>query len=177
MIRKQAQEEQVILKLSSYAGPMLVLWSTSWRRRCLPGILSALRRGPEAVWRLSRGEMWGEQFFIPCSWMTLNAIFVGGKPQEIANGFRKAQGDFLDSSPLHTERDNKITCSGALMKGSTTCVSCLTSESPATFTVSRVPSWEAGGKVQEPVWNDTWSLSFFQRMKPTEKLNTHDPCL
>lgn len=109
--------------------------------------------------------------------MTLNAIFVGGKPQEIANGFRKAQGDFLDSSPLHTARDNKITCSGALMKGSTTCVSCLASESPATSSVSRVPSWEAGGKVQEPVWNDTWSLSFFQRMKPTEKLNTHDPRL
>lgn len=31
MIWKQAQEEQVILKLSSYAGPMVVLWSTSWR--------------------------------------------------------------------------------------------------------------------------------------------------
>lgn len=102
--------------------------------------------------------------------MTLNTIFVGGKPQEIANGFRKARGNFIDSSPLHTERDNKITCSGALMKGSTTCASCLASESPATFTVSRVPSWEAGGKVQEAVWSDTWSLSSFQRMKPTEKL-------
>lgn len=65
------------------------------------------------------------------------------KTQGITNGFKKDQGSFLDSSPLHPKRDNKITCSGALTKGNqrevspsaptaleemvgcTTCVSCL----------------------------------------------------
>lgn len=154
---------------------MVVLWSTSWRRRCLPGVLSALQRVQQQCEGFPKEGHGGNSSLFHKEWH--NAVFVGGKPQEIANGFRRAQGNFLDSSPLHTERDNKITCSDALMKGSTTCASCLASESPATFTVSRVPSWEAGGKVQETVWSDTWSLSSFQRMKPTEKLNTHDPLI
>lgn len=52
--------------------------------------------------------------------MALVAVFPGGdeETQEIANGFKKGQGNFLDGSPLHAKRDNKITCSGALTKGS-----------------------------------------------------------
>lgn len=51
--------------------------------------------------------------------MALTVVFLGGneKNEEIANGFKKGQGNFLDSSPLRTKRDNKITCSGALTKG------------------------------------------------------------
>lgn len=74
------------------------------------------------------------------------------KKQETTNGFKKGQGNFLDSGPLHPKRGNKITCSGALraaenqrecsswtpthvgqMVGCATCVSCLPSESPVTY--------------------------------------------
>lgn len=119
MIPKRSQKQYLILKPSSYAVPVVVLWSTSCSRR-LAGLLSGLQRGPEAMRRLPRGETWEEQFLAPCSRMALSAVFLGGdeKTQEIANGFKKGQGNFLDSSPLHTKRDNKITHSGALTKGS-----------------------------------------------------------
>lgn len=81
----------------------------------------------------------------------------GCRKQEIADGFKKRQGYFLDSSHLRAKGDNKITCCGVLteysrnqrelssstptrikqMVGCSVCVSWLPSESSVTC-------WERG---------------------------------
>lgn len=105
MIRKRSQKQYLILKPSSYAVPVVVLWSTSCRRR-LPGLLSGLQRGPEAMRRLPRGETWEEQFLAPCSRMALTAVFLGvdEKTQEIAMALKRGRVIFWTAAVLYILR-------------------------------------------------------------------------